>query len=471
MYKVAVGEKIIMAEHGELLSGLLIREGFFVLHPCGGKGNCGKCRVLVDGREELSCEYRIEGDIVVELPKKEEIASEQCAAQSVYGTVTAEEQCLVLDIGTTTLALALVFAAGGKVQRVITGTNPQRQFGADVISRIEYCNRNSVGELQAVLLNEIKRMTGELGVIKVPCMYVTGNVTMLHIFLGECCETLGVAPYKPVFLERRELTGESLGICAVEKIITLPSIAAFTGADAVAGMNYIGLPGAGKYNLLIDLGTNAEVVLYSEKEAVCTSAAAGPCFEGANISCGMSATDGAVFSFSFDKDGKPEVGTIGESEPRGICGTGLIDVIAALLKAGIIDETGYMESGQYRLTEKVFISQEDIRQFQLAKSAVYAAVRSIMGQQGISYDDIAGLYISGGFSAKLNIESAIAVGLLPAELKEKCVAIGNSALLGAIRYACGADDLSAYIDNARYADLSVSTEFADLFIQNMMFEK
>lgn len=483
MHKVVVGENLITANNGEKLSEVLLREGFSVVHPCGGRGTCGKCKVLVDGVEELSCKYRITKDIVVELPEREEIVSEvgglptdakdRGTAFAVPGnadTSNVQDECLVLDIGTTTLALALVSLKEKKPVCVLTRTNPQRRFGADVISRIEYSNKNSVKELQRVLTEEINRMIEELGVKRIHRLYASGNTTMLHIFLGESCETLGVAPYRPVFLERREVTGKSVNIPAVGEIVTLPSVATFVGADVVAGMNYVGLPPEGKYHLLIDLGTNAEIVLYSGKEALCTAAAAGPCFEGANISCGMSATAGAISAFSFDSEGNPEIVTIGGKEPKGLCGTGLVDVMAALLRAGVIDETGYMEEEQYPLAENVFLSQDDIRQFQLAKSAVYAAILSLMQKQGVSAEDIEGMYISGGFSAKLNIDHAVEVGLLPGELKEKCIAVGNSGLLGSVCYALGQNDLSAYTENTVYVDLAASAVFSDLFVQNMMFE-
>jgi uncharacterized 2Fe-2S/4Fe-4S cluster protein (DUF4445 family) len=296
-------------------------------------------------------------------------------------------------------------------------------------------------------------------------MYVSGNVTMLHTFFGIDCSSIGVSPYKAQFLESKI---EKIGIAKVENVISLPSIHSFLGADIVAGMNYIGYPENGKYNLLVDLGTNAEIVLYSNNSALCTSTAAGPCFEGANISCGMSATDGAIYKFSR-KNGQMELETINKKSPQGICGTGLIDIVAELID-NEIDETGFMEK-DFKIFGKIAVNQSDIRQFQLAKSAVYSGIITLIKLEKIDFYQIENLYISGGFSAKIDVENAVKVGLLPQELREKCVAINNSSLLGTVKFAHEKNDLNAYVKNAKYVDLSTNSEFSDLFIGNMKFQK
>jgi len=298
-------------------------------------------------------------------------------------------------------------------------------------------------------------------------MYVSGNTTMLHLFFGVDCSTMGVAPYTPSFVESKKEAAEKIGIQGVKKIVSLPSISSFVGADIVAGLEFIGLPEENKYNLLIDLGTNAEVILYSNTTGIATSAAAGPCFEGANIKCGMSATEGAICEFKLDY-GHSTVKTISEKSPRGICGTGLIDIISQLLKNEIIDETGYMEES-YILSENVYLSPDDVRQYLLAKSAVYSAILALIQKEGISFEDISKMYISGGFSAKINISNAANTGLLPKELVGKAVAINNSSLQGVIKYACNGGDIDHFTKNIRYADLSTDSCFAELFIKNMVF--
>lgn len=489
MYQVTMDNRRIEAEEGTLLAEFFIRHGILAEHPCGGKGICKKCLVRVNDRAELSCRYRIHSDITVVLPRQGEILSvtganvceedrqksengsvNRAEKEDVFGAACADKTvCLVLDIGTTTLALAAVSTEEKKVIRVLTSTNPQRVFGADVISRIGYCREHSVEELQEVLVSEGNRLILQMGVRNVDKLFVAGNVTMLHTLFGEDCSSLGVAPYQPVFLEGRETTGVELGISGVKRVISLPAISTFVGADVVAGMNYVGLPPREKYNLLVDLGTNAEIVLFSRDIVLCTAAAAGPCFEGANISCGMSATPGAVTKAFWQADGTLQFETIGMMVAKGICGTGLIDLIAMLREKRIIDETGYMECEEYSLTEHVALTQDDVRQYQLAKSAVCSAIRCLMEKQKISYDQIGKVYLSGGFSSEINLSNAVKTGLLPKELLDRCETINNSSLLGTIKFACEGNDLSGYSEKAEYVDLASDAYFAKLFMENMEF--
>lgn len=461
MHKVKVGDSILYAQDGALLHDVLIGSGKHVEHPCGGRGVCRKCTVTVDGEQVLSCLYRITHDITVVLPEYGQI-------ESVTGADTFEVEtdkvCYVLDIGTTTLALALVSLENGKIVRVITDTNPQRVFGADVISRIDYCTKNGVEKLHKVLLEAVEKMMQTIGA-SAETLYIAGNTTMLHMFFGVDCASIGVAPYTPVFLENKNEDAANLGLTLVKNVISMPNISAFVGADIVAGLNLVGAPMSGKHDLLIDLGTNAEVVLFSENDALCTAAAAGPCFEGANISCGMSATAGAISAY-----GEDGIKTIADAKPLGICGTGLVDVIAVLLERGEIDETGFMECESYTLSEGVTLEGGDVRQYQLAKSAVNSAILTLMKLKNVGFEDIGHMYISGGFSAKINIKNAVKTGLLPKELESKCVTLNNSSLLGAVKYAFEQNELSWLLDCTRYIDLSSDPDFSELFIENMMFE-
>lgn len=462
MHKVIVDGKSLCVADGTPLSELLMTEGVSHGHPCGGKGLCGKCTVQVNGEKELSCRYIIKGDIVVETVCEGEIFSETLSEES--GKMT-ENLCFVLDIGTTTLALALVSLDENRIVKVKTRTNPQRRFGADVMSRTEYCMHHSVKVLQEVLISEVNRMISDFSA-DADMLYVTGNTVMLHLFFGIDCSSIGVFPYTPVFLEGKTEEAEKLSLKGVKTVRSLPCISSFIGADIVSGLNLAALPEEDKYNILIDLGTNAEIVLYGRDSLLCTAAAAGPCFEGANISSGMSAADGAVYSYS-----KGKIRTISDVPARGICGTGLVDVIAELLSDGIIDETGFMEIEEFEIAEGVSILRDDIRQYQLAKSAIYSAIICLMRSTDISFDKIDKMYISGGFSGKINVENAVKTGLLPKELSEKCVPLGNSSLLGAVKYSYENNDLSQYINNASYVDLSSDVLFSELFIENMMFKE
>ncbi len=460
--------KTVNAEKGTPLSKILKENDTAAEHPCGGLGICKKCTVTVNGKQELSCRYTVEEDIAVVVPEKQDIVSVSGANESEKLT---ENVCLCLDIGTTTLALALVSLDDKGVVKIVTRSNPQRAFGADVISRIDYCRKNGVNDLHRTIIDAVNSMidellVGEFAKAKTDKLYVAGNTTMLHLFFGVDCSSLGESPYTPAFLEGKNVPAEELGIKRVSEIASLPNISAFVGADIVAGLNYVGMPESGKYNLLIDLGTNAEVVLFSEKNFLCTTAAAGPCFEGANISCGMSAVEGAIYSYGADGS----YAVIGNKEAVGICATGLIDMICELVKSEVIEDSGYMEDDEFEISEKVSLSGEDVRQFQLAKSAVYSAVLSLMEIGGVSFDDIAKMYVSGGFSAKMDINNAVDVGLLPRELKDRFSPINNSSLLGTVKFACEENDLSEFVGKAKYIDLSSNPIFSELFIENMFFE-
>lgn len=460
MHKVTLKNEILHAENGDKLSDVLLRNGKYVDHPCAGKGACKKCTVLVNGQPQLSCQYVIDSDIEVFLPKKYEISSETGAENS--GTKTSE-MCFVLDIGTTTLALALVSLDEKSIIKTVTRINPQKMYGADVISRIEYCHSNSLLPLQKVLIDEINSMRSLFEVTDDLCLFVAGNTTMLHIFFGIDPSTIGVAPYTPVFTESQKKSGTVLGLRGISTACSLPCISSFVGADIVAGLNYVEFPAERKYNLLIDLGTNAEIALFSENGVICTSAAAGPCFEGANISCGMGASEGAIYAYS--KSGYKAIGNVC---PKGICGTGLVDVIAELLYTEI-DETGYMDCEVFEIADGLSLTQGDVRQYQLAKSAVFSAVETLLKYKKITHDDIGKVYISGGFSSKINISNAVKTGLIPKPFEGKCTAINNSSLLGTVKYACDENRIDSFISDSEYVDLSSSSDFSELFIENMMF--
>lgn len=460
MPRIFLKNRILDAQKGEKLADVLIKNGVFVDHPCGGKGTCGKCRVTVNGQQHLSCQYIIEEDIEVSLPENYDIISETGAEKNGHLT---ENMCFALDVGTTTLALALVSLDDCAVVDTITRVNPQKAYGADVISRIEYCREFSYEPLSRILTEEINSMAEASGCKKEIPLFVSGNTTMLHFLFAKDPSAMGVAPYTPVFLGKQIADGSALGLKGISRVESLPCVSAFAGADIVAGLNYADSPSEGKYNLLIDLGTNAEIALFSENSVVCTSAAAGPCFEGANISCGMNASEGAVFSYS-----KNCCKTIGNLPPAGICGTGLIDVISELLGSEI-DETGFMECETFEIADGVSVSQADVRQYQLAKSAVFSAVEALLNHKKITYDNIEKVFVSGGFSARINIANAVKSGLIHGAFEKKCVALDNSSLLGTVKYACGKDATDSLLKNAEYVDLSSSDIFSQLFIENMMF--
>ena len=451
-------------EGEKLLSELIQNIGSKLSHPCGGKGSCKKCGVIANGKEVLSCRFKISDDTEVIIPEVSEISSVTGAEET--GKLT-DRVCLCLDIGTTTLALALVSTDGKNIIRTVTDTNPQRSFGADVISRIEYCSKNGVSDLRDSVVNAInamvKRLFDEFKLSSVPTMYVAGNTTMLHCFFGVDCSSMGVSPYTPTFVEAQVKKGSECGIVGVENVVSLPSVSAFVGADIVAGINYVDLPETGKYSLLVDLGTNAEIVVFDSENLLCTAAAAGPCFEGVNISCGMSASDGAVCAYF--SDGKYD--TVGGAVPKGICATGLVDIIAEAVRNETIDESGYMEDDLV-ISDGVMLTPKDVREFQLAKSAVLSAIECLLEKLNADIEDVDKIYVAGGFSAALKVKNAVFVGLLPKGSESRFVPVNNSSLLGTVRFACENSDLS-FVKNARYIDVSADGSFSDKFFENMYF--
>lgn len=453
---------VLQAEPGQKLSDILMLGGTDFQHPCACKGICRKCTVTVNGKEELSCRYEVKSDITVILPDNIKTEIDYCEKIDF-----SEKISVIIDIGTTTIEGVLT-DKNNIVSKSIKILNPQKVFGADVISRTEYCAKNGTKKMQKILIDAINNICNKLldsyGITTAETMYVSGNTVMLHTFFGEDCTGFTRSPYTPVFLSQKIVAANFLGIERVKNVTSLPCISAFVGADIVAGLNYAGIPENNKYNLLIDLGTNAEIVLYSQEKGLCTAAAAGPCFEGANISCGMSAVNGAIYSFSQEYGCK----TINDEKPVGLCATGLIDVVAELIKNDITDETGYIENS-FTVADNVTLTQADIREFQIAKSAVYSAIGTLIFRMGISFRDIDKCFVTGGFSTKLNIGNAILTGLLPLELKSRIICIDNSSLYGTVKYANENNNLSVYTANTVCTDLASDSLFAKKFIDNMQF--
>lgn len=462
MYRVNVDGKILKAEEGELLSELLMRHGISVAHPCSGRGVCKKCKATVDGEEILTCRYRIFRDVDVRLTADSGISVKDFEFGEGFAS---DELFTVLDIGTTTLIMALC-SKDGKILRRITSTNPQTVFGADVISRIDACSRLGAETLQAPLIARVNEMLSRMET-QTERMFVSANATMLHLLLGEDCSSMGRAPYTASFLEMREVSAETAGIIGVKELIILPSAHAFVGADIIAGLACVEMPQKGKWSIFVDLGTNAEIVLFSADRILCTAAAAGPCFEGSNIECGMSATSGAICSFAT-VGGERIVETVDNTPPVGLCATGLIDVIYELLRLGEIDESGYLD-GRFYLADGVYISPADVRQFQLAKSAVHSAIEALLEIADAEWKDVEKLYISGGFASKLSIPHATVVGLVPRQLADRSALIEDSCLNGTLKYVVGDEEPSALAEKSEYCDLTESEFFKKAFIENMAF--
>ena len=311
---------------------------------------------------------------------------------------------------------------------------------------------------------------------------------MLHFFCNLDPKGIGVYPFTPNSLFGFEIPSNILPLFSDStNIYVVPCIGPYIGADIVCGLLYTNMMQSDEPQLLIDIGTNGEIALTKNKHIYCCSTAAGPAFEGGEITNGMVATSGAIESVWMD-DSKICYITVDGSKPTGICGTGIISAVETLLYAGVIDSTGRILLTGHSFTEYIFthdsqpavyiskdsvyITQKDIRNIQLAKSAIIAGIYTLLHETSTDVKDIKRIYLSGGFGNGINPESAVKIGLIPYELKEKVVAIGNSALQGVLNIMLSVDgktNAEDIVDNASELSLSTSSYFMDKYVENMSF--
>ena len=402
---------------------------------------------------------------------------------------TAEKSPLFgigVDIGTTTIALSLVDLETGTVVDSMTLLNSQRQFGADVISRIQKAAEGFGDALQQRLRIDIARGVEALCRQKTEAvvqLVIVGNPTMLHLLLGLRPDSLALHPFAPVTRSQMSLsTAELFGEFPVEcEAVLLPSLGAYVGADLVTGLMHCRMDRLDQVAVLIDLGTNGEMAIGNAERVLCTSTAAGPAFEGANISCGMGSVPGAISRFDIE-DGAIAIRTIGDVAPLGICGSGVVDIIAVGLREGMIDRTGRLQGdseagdsitvGKKANGETIVFTQKDVREFQLAKAAIRTGLEILLREFGCNWSDVAAVFVAGGFGARIDVDSAVAVGLLPVEVGGKIQAVGNSALAGTVEYLVHRDRREAVgrlRDTASCIDLSRHPLFNDLFIAQLDF--
>ena len=489
------------AEGTSILQALQAR-GEYILAPCGGNGTCGKCRVrfvqdpptpsqadrkvlteaeIADG-VRLACRTAAVQGAVIEIEAGDEkqmdvasgftldVASGRVPVQRdiVDGEKDTEEGGTIaaaVDIGTTTIAMSAVDIGSGRILGTSTGINHQRSWGADVISRMEASNQGKGALLQKSIRADLDLLREELGLAQDARMVISGNSTMEHLLQGLSCETLGVAPYTPVDISLHEY----------ENMTILPGISTFVGADIVSGIVACGIDQSEEICILVDLGTNGEMAIGNRNRIISASTAAGPAFEGGNIGCGVAGIPGAVSSVEIT-DGEARVETIGGLPPVGLCGTGVLETVYELLKEELVDEAGllddeYFDDG-FPVAEGIVFTNKDVREVQLAKSAVRAGLEVLLEEYGADYDQIGKLYIAGGFGQKINLEKAVGIGLLPEELLDRMVPVGNSSLAGAVMAACDPSVLErmrAVGENAEETALAENPLFSDLYMDNMFF--
>lgn len=394
---------------------------------------------------------------------------------------------IAVDIGTSTVVQSLIRIEDGMTLATYTAVNPQRAYGADVIARIQAAGSGRMELLQklikAELMRGIRDMAERTGVDMriISRMAIACNTTMGHILLGYSCEGLGKFPYTPVNISAVELPFMQLfnSDYLDASVTVLPGISTFVGGDIVAGLLACNFDRADKPCLFIDLGTNGELALGNKERLLVSSAAAGPAFEGGNISCGLPSVAGAICNIEI-ADGKTLYRTIGDKEAVGLCGTGIVELVSELLDAGIIDETGLLDENYFlegfpikgQAGNVFYFTQRDIRQLQMAKAAIRAGIDILLREYGIEYADIDKVYLAGGFGFMLNLQKAVNIGLLPKELSGRIYPVGNSALSGAISYLRDKDAplrMEKILKSAVELALAEQEDFNSLYPEYMYF--
>ena len=509
------GEKNMEAVPGETLREALLRAGIPGIYPCGGGGRCGKCAVRAQGElsprtaEEaallpdegmrLACSVRVLGDVTVRLGEQGDIRVEVGASAGIPGDETAKtgDLGLAVDVGTTTVAAYLYDLREGRLLDAAGRQNVQCAYGSDVISRMEY--GLSHPERADVLSRMLTEQIAELGralayrqgraAERIRRVTVAGNTVMEHYAAGLDPSGMARSPFVPESLFgisylAKQIFSSPFGDA---EVYFCPCVSPFVGGDVTAGALASGVDGKACV-LLADVGTNGEMLLWAHGRRFATSTAAGPAFEGAGLTCGMPALPGAVNAVRRTEDGFA-FSTVDNAPVRGFCGSGILDLTAALLEAGAVDESGRMcfpeeapeavrpwmirvgDQAAFRLEEGVVFTAGDVRALQTAKAAFRAGLEILLDRAGIGADEVTALRLAGGFGTRLDPASAARIGLIPRELLPVCVQAGNTAGAGAGLALCPdlRPRLEALASGTEWVDLNGLADFNDRFVEQMLF--
>lgn len=506
-------ESLIEIEKGHNILEGLREVGIAQSSFCGGIGLCGKCKIrILEGEIPISNEdkkffdfaeleqgYRLACKAVPSADCNILLLNEQEQEYSIISdyekkleenkTEYDNEYVIGIDIGTTTLAFQLVGKHTKKVLQTHTAMNQQREFGADIISRIKASNEGKKEQLCKMIRSDLRKGIQELfrnneyRKDHVKAIAIGANTIMVHLLMNYSCKILGEYPFTPVNISTIRTDCKTL--LSMEdinaEIVILPGISTFVGGDIIAGLYKYNFYKRDKTSVFIDLGTNGEIVVGNKNRILCTSTAAGPAFEGGNISCGAGNVEGAICHVAITKEGL-NISTIGNKPAVGICGTGVVELVSELVRTGLVDETGLFADtyftegyslGVDRQRRRLSFTQKDIREFQLAKAAVRAGIEILLKRFGVTYKQIDAIYLAGGFGYKIDIEKAMLIGLLPEEFYEKIQAVGNSSLAGALEYLFH-EEAELQIDKmlhvAEEISLSKDDDFNESFMQYMMFD-
>ena len=448
--------------------------------PCGGQGTCGKCRILVDGQVVLACQTKVVSDMTATLPEKAGAKILTAAHGSYWPADGTNAYAVAMDIGTTTLVSFLLDGRTGACLATASAINPQIAYGADVIARIQAATEQQV-DLQGCILPVLEKLLEELvataGITRRDITLITlvGNTAMHHLLLGIDPAPLVTPPYMPKQTMAIELpAARLLSIHPEGTLRVLPNIAGFVGADTVGCLVAARFGELDTLTLLIDIGTNGEMVLGDKHRRIACSTAAGPAFEGAKISQGMRGCPGAIDHVTLENE-KICCHVIGDMAATGLCGSGLLDLVACLLDAGILDESGYLAEKSYTIPgTSVSLTQGDVREVQLAKAAIRAGIELMCRHLGVVPGDIHQVLLAGAFGNYMRPTSACRIGMIPPVLKSRITPIGNAAGEGA--KAC-ALSRAAFAESKRLAaeteflELASRPDFQDRFVDALEFEE
>ena len=473
---------------------------------CNGLGVCGKCKIKLEstdvsiserkllGEENIKSGYRlacmhsideVDKEFILKSfeseRKPDSIVLTESFTPKIIHTNIQEKYGIAIDIGTTTVAMELIDLKNAKIISKVADVNSQVKFGFDVMSRIAFTLENPEGlsTLQKSIVDTLNTLINKLidkSKIKkedIAELVVSANTTMCHILLGESVESLGKFPFLPGFTEVKRVCVKDIGIDLDATLITLPHISGFLGSDIVSGVYASGICDDKEKNILfIDIGTNGEMLLKTDNNLLATSCAIGPALEGMNISCGIRAGIGAIDDFHID-EADISYTTIGNTEPIGICGSGVLSMVRELLKSGFINKMGAIDkkcldsnhsfikaddSGKpfIKINDNLYFTAKDIRQVQLAKGAILSGIRALIKKAGIETGDITRVCIAGQFGKYISMDSFFGVGLLPKEFEGKVEYLGNTSLTGAYMALLDKNAIE-YM-----TEISVETEFFEL---------
>lgn len=543
----------ISVPHGSTILEAVRKAGMIVDSPCNQTGVCGKCRVRLSleslhaagmqAQDKIpvekqvqgwvqACNTTIFGDIVVdEIPDHTRESNsvlqygqstafplqpalrKQFDADSNQTLVYADNRCIgresgntserlygaAIDIGTTTVVACLVNLGTGKELAAASAHNPQSRYAQDVLSRISFASQDGgLQTLKSVLFREINSMLVELcrqSAISAGELYeivFSGNTCMLHLATGTSPASLGQYPYTPRICGHQSMSAAQLGLVAspLATVYLPPILSAFVGADLTSGILSLRMHRRAGITLLIDIGTNGEIILAEDGRLTATSTAAGPALEGMNISCGMCAGTGAVENVSAGKDHSLPYRTIGNAPAKGLCGSGLIDLVATLIREGVIEESGRFAKPEklpaalgnrlsrpngslvFHLTPEVVLSQKDVRQVQLAKGAIRAGIDQLLDFTGITPAQVDRVLIAGAFGFHLATESLLTLKIFPREFADKVDYVGNTSKTGAQAFLISEPSRQEMADMAsqvKILELSGQPDFERHFVRCLAF--